>query len=48
MRNIAFHDSFIPYGCEDEFLEVTQAVTLGAGLTWMDVYAEATEKKLVI
>ena len=38
MRNIEFHDHFIPAGGQEAF----SAVTLEAGLTWMDVYAAAS------
>ena len=50
MRNLEFHDNFIPEGCTDG-IENTKlgipAVTMGAGLTWMDVYAEASDRNLV-
>lgn len=50
MRNIQFHDNFIPNGYDDP-LAITNpgvsAVTVEAGLTWMEVYAEATERNLV-
>lgn len=45
MRNIEFHDSFIPQGCEEiegKWKDGISAVTLEAGLTWMDVYAAAS------
>ena len=52
MRNITFHDSFVPAGCPDsaKFKDGgVPAVTLGAGLTWMDVYAAASvDRDLVI
>ena len=35
-----FHDNFVPAGKEGN--EGIPAVTLGAGLTWMDVYAAAS------
>ena len=38
MRNIEFHDNFVPSGGQETF----SAVTLEAGLTWMDVYAAAS------
>ena len=41
MRDIEFHDNFIPAGSPNSS-ETFKAVTLGAGLTWMDVYAAAS------
>ena len=38
MRDIEFHDSFTPTGGSEAFA----AVTLSAGLTWLDVYAAAS------
>ena len=38
MRKIEFHDNFVPSGGQEAF----SAVTLEAGLTWMDVYAAAS------
>ena len=38
MRDIQFHDDFVPAGGGEESFS---AVTMGAGLTWMDVYAAA-------
>merc|ERR1712117_805132 len=38
MRDIEFLDSFIPAGGNDSY----SAVVLGAGLTWLDVYAAAS------
>ena len=40
MRNMEFHDDFVPAGGGEEE-EAFAAVTLGAGLTWTDVYAAA-------
>ena len=37
MRDMQFHDEFVPAGGE----EAASAVTLGAGLTWTDVYGAA-------
>ena len=37
MRDMEFHDEFVPAGGEEAFA----AVTLGAGLTWTDVYGAA-------
>ena len=45
MKKLEFHNSFKPEGCDDT--EMYGAVTTGAGLTWMDVYAEATLRDLV-
>jgi len=46
MREMEFHDSFVPQGCEDHEGKWKgngiPAVTLEAGLTWMDVYAAAS------
>ena len=39
MRDMEFHDDFVPAGGGGE--EAFAAVTLGAGLTWTDVYAAA-------
>ena len=53
MRKIQFHEEFVPAGRREKFLppffngngkrneENSGAVTLEAGLTWMDVYAAA-------
>ena len=41
MRNIEFHDSFTPAGYAGDDPGIP-AVTLGAGLTWLDVYAAAS------
>ena len=41
MRDIEFHDNFIPAGSPNNN-ETFKAVTLSAGLTWMDVYAAAS------
>ena len=41
MRDIKFHDSFTPAGYEGTEPGIP-AVTLAAGLTWMDVYAAAS------
>ena len=38
MRDIKFHDGFYPAGSNQSH----PAVTLEAGLTWMDVYAAAS------
>ena len=38
MRDIEFHDDFTPVGGSEGF----PAVTLSAGLTWLDVYAAAS------
>ena len=38
MRDIEFHDNFTPAGGSQDF----PAVSLGAGLTWLDVYAAAS------
>ena len=38
MRDMEFLDSFIPAGGEQSY----SAVVLGAGLTWLDVYAAAS------
>ena len=38
MRDMEFHDDFVPAGGGEEAFA---AVTLGAGLTWTDVYAAA-------
>lgn len=40
MKEMTFHDNFIPSGAPDN--SPYQAVTLGAGLTWMEVYAAAS------
>ena len=40
MRNMEFHDNFIPAGYEGN--DGMSAVTLEAGLTWLDVYAAAS------
>jgi len=40
MKKMEFHDEFIPIGSQD-FIG-TSAVTLEAGLTWMEVYAAAS------
>ena len=37
MRDLRFHDGFFPVGSNQSY----RAVTLEAGLTWMDVYAAA-------
>ena len=37
MRDLRFHDGFFPAGSNQSY----RAVTLEAGLTWMDVYAAA-------
>ena len=37
MRDMQFHEEFVPAGGE----EAASAVTLGAGLTWTDVYGAA-------
>ena len=46
MRNMTFHDSFTPQSCENDSRKrgkyALPAVTLEAGLTWMDVYAAAS------
>lgn len=45
MRNMEFHDNFIPEGCKNEknmWSGGIPAVTMQAGLTWMDVYAAAS------
>ena len=39
MRNIEFHEKFTPDGCDNG---EWHAVTMEAGLTWMDVYAAAS------
>ena len=44
MRELEFHEEFSPAGCE---VAGVGAVTAGAGLTWVDVYLEATERDLV-
>ena len=41
MRDMEFHDDFVPAGGGGEGEEAFAAVTLGAGLTWTDVYAAA-------
>ncbi|XP_066922892.1 uncharacterized protein [Clytia hemisphaerica] len=46
MKQLEFHDTFKPEGCSDT--ESYGAVTTGAGLTWMDVYAEATPRNLYV
>ena len=38
MRDMKFHDGFYPAGSNQSY----PAVTLEAGLTWMDVYAAAS------
>jgi hypothetical protein len=38
MRDMEFHDDFTPVGGSEGF----PAVTLSAGLTWLDVYAAAS------
>ena len=43
MRDLQFLDSFTPSGCTGNY----KAVKLGPGLTWMDVYAQATDRNLV-
>ena len=52
MRGMKFHDNFVPAGCQDstKFSDGgVPAVTLAAGLTWMDVYAAASvDRDLVI
>ena len=52
MRDMKFHDNFVPAGCQDsaKFSDGgVPAVTLAAGLTWMDVYAAASvDRDLVI
>ena len=40
MRNMEFHDNFTPAGYEGN--DGMPAVTLEAGLTWLDVYAAAS------
>ena len=40
MRDMEFHDNFIPAGKDGN--EGIPAVTLAAGLTWLDVYAAAS------
>ena len=50
MREMEFHDKFEPTECEAGEANSKAglpAVTLGAGLTWMDVYAAATDRDLV-
>ena len=39
MRDIVFHEHFVPEQCEKGGVP---AVTMEAGLTWMDVYAAAS------
>ena len=47
MKNMEFHNDFIPEGSQD--LEGVEAVTLEAGLTWMEIYAAASiDRDLVI
>ena len=41
MRDIEFHDSFTPAGSPNVG-KGFKAVTLSAGLTWLDVYAAAS------
>jgi len=45
MRELEFHDEFTPAECE---VAGVPAVTAGAGLTWVDVYLEATERNLYV
>ena len=50
MRGMEFHDNFQPSECaagQTHPKEGISAVTLEAGLTWMDVYAAATDRNLV-
>ena len=50
MRDIEFHDEFVPTECDEGMSHSktgVPAVTVGAGLTWMDVYAKATDRNLV-
>ena len=50
MREMEFHDEFQPTECDEGEANPKAglpAVTLGAGLTWMDVYAAATDRDLV-
>ena len=47
MKNMEFHDDFIPEGSHD--LDGVKAVTLEAGLTWMEIYTAASiDRDLVI
>ena len=39
MRDIEFHENFVPEQCSKRGVP---AVTMEAGLTWMDVYAAAS------
>ena len=50
MRDLEFHDEFTPTECEAGHSHSkvgVPAVTTGAGITWIDVYLEATERNLV-
>jgi hypothetical protein len=50
MRDLEFHDEFTPTECEAGHIHNkagVPAVTTGAGITWIDVYLEATERNLV-
>ena len=50
MRDLEFHDKFEPTECEVGLTNSKAglpAATLGAGLTWLDVYAAATDRNLV-
>ena len=46
MRQIDFHDSFVPVGKEND--EGHAAMTLQAGLTFMDVYVRAMLDRNVV
>jgi hypothetical protein len=45
MRELEFHEEFSPAGCGRAGVP---AVTAGAGITWVDVYLEATERDLYV
>ena len=50
MRELQFHDKFVPTECaegESHSKAGVPAVTVGAGVTWVDVYLAATERDLV-
>src|SRR5215831_4871437 len=41
MQDIAIHDGFVPHGCEHT-MQPQPAVTLGAGMIWMQAYQAVT------
>ena len=50
MRELSFDDKFMPSECDEGEThdhEGVSSVTVGAGVTWVDVYLAATERDLV-